>query len=64
MKKYQVEMTKNEAEVDGSASRNFGYDCENLAKIAKIWLRLRKFGISHNWVGYISHLMTFVTLTF
>ena len=22
------------------------------------------FGISHNWVGYISHLMTFVTLTF
>ena len=40
MKKYQVEMTKNEAEVDGSGSRNFGYDCENLAKI---WLRLRKF---------------------
>ena len=36
MKKYQVEMTKNEAEVDGSGSRNFGYDCENLAKIAKI----------------------------
>ena len=24
MKKYQVEMTKNEAEVDGSGSRNFG----------------------------------------
>ena len=36
MKKYQVEMTKNEAEVDGSGSRNFGYDYENLAKIAKI----------------------------
>ena len=36
MKKYQVEMTKNEAEVDGSGSTNFGYDCENLAKIAKI----------------------------
>ena len=38
-----MEMTKNEAEVDGSGSRNFGYDCENLAKIAKIWLRLLKF---------------------
>ena len=38
MKKYQVEMTKNEAEVDGSGCRNFGYDCENLAKIAKISL--------------------------
>ena len=38
-----MEMEKNEAEVDGSGSRNFGYDCKNLAKIAKIWLRLRKF---------------------
>ena len=38
-----MEMTKNEAEVDGSGSRNCGYDCENLAKIAKIWLRLRNF---------------------
>ena len=36
MKKYQVEMTKNEAEVDGSGSTNVGYDCENWAKIAKI----------------------------
>ena len=27
---------ENEAEVDGSGSRNFGYDCEILAKIAKI----------------------------
>ena len=36
MKKYQVEMMKNEAKVDGSGSRNFGYDCENLAKIEKI----------------------------
>ena len=43
MKKYQVEMTKNEAEVDGSGCKNFGYDCENLAMITKIWLRLRKF---------------------
>ena len=44
MKKYQVEMIKNEAEVDGSGSRNSGYDCENLANIAKILLRLGKFG--------------------
>ena len=36
MKKYQVEMTKNEAEMDGSGNRNFGYDCENLAKNTKI----------------------------
>ena len=40
MKKYQVQMMKNEDEVDGSGSMNFGYDCENLAKIAKFLLRL------------------------
>ena len=38
-----MEMTKNEAEVDGSDSMNFGYDCENLAKIAKISQSYRKF---------------------
>ena len=43
MKKYQVEMMKNEAEVDGVGSRNFCYDCKNLTKIAKFLLRLRKF---------------------
>ena len=43
MKKYQVEMMKTEAEVGGRGSRNFGYGCENFARIAKISLGLRKF---------------------